>query len=237
MKSDEFLKCVKNIGINSLKGKYVLMERPIQQKFKNLKINGLGFDIQQYEIIGVGNLSMMSCNSPFFQMLTYIITPYYKDIPLFSSDFILKGDKHDVINEIYSTVYNKDDEIYKEYIEKIKDNMNSCKLTDNENKSSWYDEWRPTFVNKTGSEADDEIIVNLFKRNIELLIELEQKSKFIDNVDTRVEKHKVITQYVNNLVEKGGISTDMFKAVIGADETKKLFNTILFGNDCFKPFY
>jgi len=237
MKNEELLKHIKEIGITKLKEKYILVERPIQQKYRDLKINGLGFNIEQYEVIGVGNLSMMNCITPFFQMFTFIITPFYKDIPLFSTDFILKGDKHDVINEIYSTVCNKDDPLYKEYIEKFKENMNSCKLIDNENKPGWYDEWRPTFVNKTGTEVDDESIVNLFKHNIEILMEFEQKSKYIENANARVDKHNIVAQYVSELIEKGGVSTNMFKEVIGVNETMNLFNTIIFGNDCFKPSY
>jgi len=237
MKNDELINKIRELGLSKLKEKYVVLERPIQQKFKELKVNGIGFNITQYEIVGVGNLSLMDCSTPFFQMMTFIIDPFYKNIPLFSNDFILKGEKHDVINEIYSTVTNKNDALYKEYIEKFKQNMASCKLTDNETKPEWYDDWRPTFINKTGTEADDEAILKVFEKNIDTLIEFEQKSKYIEDVNERVTKYDVTTEYVNSLVDKGGISTNMFKAALGVEETRKFFHSILFGNECFKPCY
>ncbi|OUM62470.1 carbohydrate-binding module family 18 protein [Piromyces sp. E2] len=228
-KNSDLISCIKDIGINKLKKRYVLMERPVQQKYKELSVNGIGFEIKQYEIIGVGNLAMMGCDSPFFKMFTYILTPFYKNIPLFSSDYIIQGNKQDVINEIYSTVTNKNDTLYKI--------MSLCPLQDNQTDPGWFDEWRPAFANKSGSLNDTDVIASLFNRNINLLMELEQKTKFIDNVDTRVNKYNIVTEYVNSLVENGGVSTDMFKAALGVDQTREFFYTILFGNDCFKPSY
>ncbi|ORX64746.1 hypothetical protein BCR32DRAFT_330521 [Anaeromyces robustus] len=237
MKNEDMIKQLKELGLNKLKEKYTLLERPINETYKNLNINGLKFDLNHYEIVGVGNLSIMGCNSPFFQMFTFVVTFYYKDIPMFSSDFILKGNKHDVINEIYSLVTNKEDKLYKQYLEILKENMASCKLADNPVKPSWCDEWRPTFVNKSGTDADDEAIIKLFEKNMDTLIELEQKSDYIEDINKRVAKYDITKEYVDKLVDNGGVSTDMFKAVIGVESTKKFYHTFVFGNECFKPSY
>jgi len=235
MKNEDMISRLREIGLNEFKEKYTVNERPIEKKFKELTVNGMGFNINQYEVVGVGNISFMDCATPFFQMLTYIVTPFCKDVPMLSTDFILKGNKHDVINEIYSLVIDKDNALYKEYLEKFKENMASCKLQDNEVKPDWCDPYRPTFANKTGTDADDEAIINLFKRNIELLIEYEQKSPKLEGKDQLMAKNNAVSEYVNNLVEKGGISTNMFKAALGVEQTKEFFTTVLFGNDCYKP--
>jgi len=235
MKNEEMISCLREIGLNEFKEKYTLKERPIGEKFKELTVNGVKFNINQYEVVGVGNISFMDCATPFFQMLTYIVTPFYKDVPMFSSDFILKGNKHDVINELYSLVIDKDNALYKEYLEKFKENMASCKLQDNEVKPDWCDSYRPTYVNKTGTDADDEAIINLFKHNIELLIEYEQKCLKLEGKDMLLAKNNAVSEYVNKLVEKGGISTNMFKAALGIEQTREFFTTILFGNESYKP--
>ena len=40
--------------------------------------------------------------------------------------------------------------------------------------------------------------------------------------------------YTNNLVDSGGVSTDVFKAVLGADKTKEFFNCIFFAPALYK---
>eukprot|EP00833_Pecoramyces_ruminatium_P004444 jgi/Orpsp1_1/1178476/evm.model.c7180000065464.1 len=235
MKNEELITKIRELGINELKENYTLLERPLPPKFKDLKINGMGFDINQYEIVGFGNLSLMGCNTPFFQMLTFIVTPFYKDIPMLSTDYILKGDQHQVINEVYSLVTDKNDDMFKEYIEKFKENMASCKLKDNEYKPCWYEDIRPAYADKSGPEAEDEAIINLFKGNIQLLKEFEQKRSFLEDIKQRVAKYDITKEYATNLVEKGGISTNMFKAAIGEDTTKEFYYTVLFGTECFKP--
>ncbi|KAG4086410.1 hypothetical protein H8356DRAFT_1734864 [Neocallimastix lanati (nom. inval.)] len=236
MKNEEMLSRIRELGINELKEKYKLLERPIQPKFKNLTINGMGFNINQYEIIGVGNFAIMDCSTPFFQMITCILTSFYKDLPLLSFDYILKGDKRQSIIEVDSLVTDKNNEMHKECIKKFKENLDSLKLEENEVKPCWYDDIKEASIDKTGSEADDDAILNLLKNMIQTFKEYEQKYDYLD-IDKRVKKYNITREYTTNLVEKGGISTNMFKIAIGEDTTKEFYYTILFGTDCFKPNY
>jgi len=43
------------------------------------------------------------------------------------------------------------------------------------------------------------------------------------------EKLSITMEYTDGLIEKGGISTDVFKKALGEEETKKFFDTVFFG--------
>ena len=45
------------------------------------------------------------------------------------------------------------------------------------------------------------------------------------------EKLAITVEYTDGLIEKGGISTDVFKKELGDAETKKFFDTVFFGTD------
>lgn len=62
--------------------------------------------------------------------------------------------------------------------------------------------------------------------------------KTIDNeniFDTNkeiIEKHinmKITQDYTDGLVDNGGVSTNVFKAIMGIDATKEFFNQVFFG--------
>lgn len=63
------------------------------------------FRIAHYEIENVGHLmTMYTENNPQLLMATYTLTPYYKKLPLISSDFIFNGDGGMFLIEIYELV-------------------------------------------------------------------------------------------------------------------------------------
>ena len=43
------------------------------------------------------------------------------------------------------------------------------------------------------------------------------------------EKRSITLEYTDGLIEKGGISTDVFKKELGDEEIKKFFDTVFFG--------
>jgi hypothetical protein len=47
--------------------------------------------------------------------------------------------------------------------------------------------------------------------------------------EEREEKLAITVEYTDGLIEKGGISTDVFKSQLGNEETKKFFDQVLFG--------
>ena len=58
-------------------------------EYEELTIYGImKFDVQQYDIEDVGNLSVMKVNMGVMQMATVVITPQDKNLPLLSADFM-----------------------------------------------------------------------------------------------------------------------------------------------------
>ena len=47
--------------------------------------------------------------------------------------------------------------------------------------------------------------------------------------EEREEKLAITVEYTDGLIEKGGISTDVFKSQLGNEETKKFFDSVFFG--------
>ncbi|WP_253287377.1 hypothetical protein [Clostridium bornimense] len=42
-------------------------------------------------------------------------------------------------------------------------------------------------------------------------------------------KWEITKKYTDGLVDKGGVSTNVFKAIMGSDVTKEFFNKVFFG--------
>ena len=69
--------------------------------FANVQIQDINYNIKQYNINGVGNLLVMeSKDSIKLQMVSFVITPYYKSLPLFSTDYIYMKEKRKFFNRI-----------------------------------------------------------------------------------------------------------------------------------------
>ena len=77
------------------------------------------FRIAHYEIENVGHLmTMYTENNPQLLMATYTLTPYYKKLPLISSDFIFNGDGGMFLIEIYELVKNREAAPFQAWIRK-----------------------------------------------------------------------------------------------------------------------
>ena len=90
-----------SLGLDLLSQNYQLEKIQIGD-FEHLHIQGMDYIVEQYEIKEVGNLLVMKCkDSEVLQMDTFVITPYYKNLPLFSTDYIYMKAKRNFLNEIY----------------------------------------------------------------------------------------------------------------------------------------
>jgi len=222
-----------NVGMDMLASFYNIKEVD-SGEFAHLRIQNIAYNIKQYEIVGVGNLVVMDSNdSPSLQMVSFVITPYYKNLPLFSTDYIYMQQKRSFLIEYYDLVKEKD-QLYTSYIDRfraIKDKHAS--LSDMELKKCWYDSMRPVCTAKNTSVLQDDEIFSMFIENLKLFIEMEQAYGPLSKNDIKAKWH--ITQdYIDGLVDIGGVSTDVFKAVLGAERTKDFFNKVFFGTTEFK---
>ena len=166
--------------------------------------------VRQYEIEGVGNLLVMTNpKEGAMQMDTFTITPYYKNLPLFTTDYMYFEDKRMFLNEIYDLVEEKDG-LYHEYIGRFSENCALvADLEDMPMKKCWYDSIRPVVAAKIAPVQDDERILDLFLKNLSTFIEMEQKTPLL-SPEKRSGKWQKNYDYARALVEDGGVSTDLF---------------------------
>ena len=185
-------------------------------------------EVRQYEIEGVGNLLVMTNpKEGKMQMDTFTITPYYKNLPLFTTDYMYLEDRRMILNEIYDLVEYKDD-LYNKYIEKFKENCRMVSsLEDMKMKKCWYDDIRPVFAGKMSTAENDDQVFELFVKNLETFINMEKETPFLP-LEKRQGKWEKNYNYARALVEDGGVSTDLFVKSLGADETKRFFYSVFF---------
>ncbi len=217
-----------NRGIDLLNSEYDIKEIETG-KFTNLQIQGIDYKIKQYEISGVGNLLVMdSKDSNKLQMVSFVLTPYYKALPLFSTDYIYMQEKRNFLIEYYDLVPEKD-EFYLNYMDRfasLKAEHNN--LEDMMLKECWYDSLKPVCTAKKTDKTKDSEISSLFVDNLKLFIDMEKNSRLL-TTEERKSKWKITQEYTDGLVDNGGVSTNVFKAVMGSEATKEFFNKVFFG--------
>ena len=83
-------------------------------------------------------------------------------------------------------------------------------------------------VYKGGNKKADADIQNMLVDSLKVYLE-EAKDFPLLTDEQRSEKQTITVEYTDGLIEKGGISTDVFKNSLGDEETKKFFDQVFFG--------
>ncbi len=222
-----------NAGLERLRRDYEVRELDVGD-LRRFTVADRVHVVTQYEVVGVGNLLVMTNpEKGAMQMDTFTFTPYYKNLPLFTSDYMYFEDKRMFLNEIYNLV-DYQDELYLSYIEKFAENCKKYEhLPAMPLKSCWYDDIRPVVIAKTTAPENDDEIFELFMANLETFIEMEKASPLLDETRYNAKWAKNY-EYARALVEDGGVSTDLFVKSLGADKTKEFFYSIFFAPDKYK---
>ena len=200
--------------------KYKLTEVDTKE-YTSLKVKGMSFTIKAYDAEGLGRVSLMDAKGFFglMKMESLIVDPFYKDLPLYSSERISAMGKNTLIVEMYDTLLGEFDS------SKMKETVGKyAALPDKEQSENWYDDIKLSpAVYKQGKKMTEEY--DAFCKDI--------LSAYINidagEVEDPEEKKKKASVYVEGLLQKGGISTDIFKKELGQEATEKLFRKYLFG--------
>ena len=191
---------------------------------------GIQFRIAHYEIGNVGHLmTMYTENNPLMQMATYTLTPYYKKLPLISSDYIYNGDGGMFLIEIYELVKNRDDVRFQEWIRKYSERFRDLSdIEDIPTAPAFYDSIRPVFVNKKRtSDRDQDCIQNLIDI-LKTFIEQEKTQERLDKEDA-AEQRAIQRQYVDDLIDQNGVSTKVWVKDHGEAYVRRFFHEVFFG--------
>lgn len=198
-------------------------------EYEELTVYGImKFDVEQYHIEELGNLSIMRMDMGLMQMATVVITPQDKNMPLLSADYMYILGNRKCYMEFYDVVAEKD-ATYNELLSALSDTLKGyAHLEDVETSEAWYADLLTVTSYKGGDAKAD---ADLEKQLVDCVKVYSQHAKKLPllSAEERTEKLAITVEYTDGLIEKGGISTDVFKKELGEEETKKFFDNIFFG--------
>lgn len=198
--------------------------------YKEMKIYGImKFDVEQYNIEELGNLSIMRMNAlGLMQMSTVVITPTDKNMPLLSADYMYILSNRKAYLEFYDVVAEKDAD-YNQLLTSLADvQKNYDHLENIETSEAWYADLLTVTSYKSGKPEADEDLKSMLLDSLDVYMTHAKQIPLL-TAEEKAEKLDITIKYTDGLIEKGGISTDVFKKELGPEETKKFFDTIFFG--------
>lgn len=198
-------------------------------EYDGLTLYGLmKFNVEQYEIEGIGNLSVMRVNMGVMQMSTFVITPRDRNLPLLSTDYMYILANRTAYMEFYDLVNRKDD-VYTTLLEKLEEVIGRYdQLDDAQATPAWYAPLLTVTAYKNGGFAEDSQLEQMLVDCLNVYMEHSKELPALTE-EERAEKLEITVDYTDGLIEKGGISTDVFKSALGDDVTKDFFDRVFFG--------
>ena len=149
-------------------------------------------------------------------------------MPLLSADFMYILGTRKAYLEFYDVVKNKDS-IYVELLSKLQnvidkyDNLKSIEASE-----AWYKDLLTVTCYKGVKPKNDSEIQTLLVDSIDTYLSYAKKMPDL-SVEDIAAKKAITLKYTNGLIEKGGISTNVFKKSLGDESTKVFFDNIFFG--------
>ena len=218
--------------INLIKSKYSLKSIDIGE-FKKLTAYGvISFNSEIYHIKDLGILSILTSNLGFMQLFTLQIVPFEKDLPLLTVDIMYMFNKRIFFIEIYDLMLDNKNAEYKSFLNQVEEvKKNFSEFENFKTKENWYTQLLSGLLSKKYTIKDEQKFVELLNKITTMFIEYSIKEKKIENLEKKV---ALVEGFGNKLVDKSGISTDMFKSLFGVDRTRKYLGNVLFGYYTFK---
>ena len=222
-------------GLELLRRFYDVEEKPVDAVLANPVIGGRPHHARRFDIKGVGNLLLMTVTeAEDNQLSSFVIMPYFKNLPLFSTDYVYSGEKRFFLLEIYDLSV-RHDSMFEAGIEDFRAfGAEMTDMRDIPTRPAWYDDIRPVCHAKAPDASQDELAIERFLAFLQLFVDMEHASPLLDADDlkTKWQKNKA---YADRLIDEGGVSTDLFTAALGAENTRRFFHELFFGADCYRP--
>ena len=232
--NQQFIRDIHETGLQILKEHCSVTEREVPEMFRTLNAGDMEFQIRQFHVDGIGNLTLMKTDtSEHIMMTTFIISPFCRDIPLFTSDYILQSDRLAVLNEVYALMCEKGS-AYEKAVQQFRENMERCPLEQIPVNPEWYDDIRPTFAYRKGTQANKPEIMKLFTENLHTLLACAEELPLLQTKEEKQQKWNCVYEYATKPVEMGGISTNVFKQTLGEEKTKEFFYQVFFGTALYQ---
>ena len=184
--------------------------------------------LEQYDIEELGNLSIMRMNMGLMQMATVVITPQDKNLPLLSADYMYILANRKAYLEFYDVVSVKDDAYTQVLTALAKVQDNYTHLEDIKTSEAWYQHLLTVTTYKGGSFDADSDLEHMLDDSLKVYLNHAKQLPLLSDTE-RADKLSITVEYTDGLIEKGGISTDVFKDELGDEETKNFFDKVFFG--------
>ena len=204
-------------------------------EYKDMRFYGLmKFHVDQYRVEELGNLSVMTANMGMMQMVSFMITPFEKNVPLCTLDFMyIMGNRKSYV-EFYDLVGDTATPEYQQVLESLRTGVQFYSdIEEIPAEEHWYDSYLSVVMHKKLKGSDEDRNRELFLNMLEIYLE---SSKTLEkSAPEDAERQFEITQnYSDGLIEKGGVSTDVFKKALGEEKTRDFFNRVFFGTDNYR---
>lgn len=198
-------------------------------EYEEMKVAGImNFHVEQYDIESIGNLSVMRVNMGVMQMATVVITPTDKNLPLLSADYIYILSNRKSYLEFYDVVKEKDNQ-YNNLLTALSGVQAGYTHLENiETTPAWYAHLLTVTSYKGGSFDSDKDLQGMLIESLGTYLSHAVEFPLL-TAEEKAEKLAITVEYTDGLIEKGGISTDVFKKELGDAETKKFFDNVFFG--------
>lgn len=199
-------------------------------EFSSMITLGTQFNIAHYEVESVGHLmTMYTEGNPHMMMETYTLTPYYKKLPIISSDFIFNEDEGMFLIELYELVKDREDALYQEWIGKYAERFKDiADVEDIHTEPCFYDPIRPVFVSKKRTLSRDQDCIQNLVDTVKTFVEQEHASPVL--VEEEAAEQKAIQhKFVDDLIDQNGVSTRLFVKEHGVEFVRRFFHEIFFG--------
>lgn len=192
------------------------------------------FHTDQYRVEGLGNLSVMTTNMGMMQMVSFMVTPFEKQVPLCAMDFMyILGNRKSYV-EFYDLVPDTTTAEYTAVLDTLRELQADYEGIDELPASeNWYDSYLTVMMHKSLDRANDELNQQIFCDSLGRYLEA-SKELPANSPDDAAAQLAIIEEYSNGLIEKGGVSTDVFKKALGEDTTRDFFNKVFFGTDNYR---
>lgn len=232
MKNTKAMDAAVETALSILKENYKLT--PVDPgRFGTIKVYGaMNFLVEQYTMEGIGNLSVMRMKMglPLMTMATVVVTPFEKNLPLLSVDFIYMMGNRKAYIEFYDLVAKKDESYLRHISSLAAISQRYAALPPCPPSCAWYDHLLTAAVYRGGKAADDPLLIDMLGACVRGFTEMCAAAPRLDETE-QAEKRRITAEYVDNLVAQGGTSTNVFKKALGEETTREFFGKVFFGTE------
>ena len=145
--------------------------------YKTVKLFGIiKFNVNQYELENVGNVSIMTVNMGVMQMGTLVVAPYDKDVPVLSTDFMYMLANRKYIMEMDNTVIDSGEAYQAKCKEGNQLIATFSDLAEYPGKPSWLDEVQDVLARKQSKDTSrlDTLVTEVSRFYVDWLKEAPQ---------------------------------------------------------------